>query len=137
MCGFDESAYRLIEKVLCEHTPKQIISVVTGKDKDGKHLDFEWFIPLFVSYTPHYESGVVVQFSDEFWQAYDYISEFVDDDFYISDLTLISEMDDFERMKAAIAKSVPNIRYVYKVYMNVKEQEPVRKVTMDDFKGIL
>jgi hypothetical protein len=135
VCDFPENQYRLIEKLLLKHSPKQITQVVWAKDKDGEHDDFEWFMPLFDHYIPAIGESINIVLDDWFWEAYDYLAQFVEDDFHITDLRLISEMSEsMDRLKQAISKSKPNIRYVYKVWKNIISHIDISKIHFEPIK---
>jgi len=115
-CDFDENAYRIIEKYLLMYTPEQMISVIWKMDKTGIH-DIEWFISIFNGkYMKKFDLGISVLFDDVFWDAYDLICKFIDP-FDIRNIIYIQEMSsDMQRIKEAIKKSQPNLKYLYKVW---------------------
>lgn len=119
-CSFLETDYRLIEQTLLDHIPQQVIQLVQRKDPGGNHPDFKWFVQIFERY-PKTGQRLDLNLSEEFWQAYDYLSEFVEDDFWIEDMELIAQMATrYERLRLAVGRSKPNIRYVYKVWLSLE-----------------
>lgn len=126
-CDFSEKDYRLIEQALLLHTPRDIVAAVRRKDPGGKYLDFAHFLPA-IRRCREVDSMVPVDLLDgekaeRFWQAYDYLAQFVDDDFPIKDLELIEEMaGDMERLRDVVGRSKPNLRYVFKVWSSSYKQ---------------
>lgn len=133
--GFPETEYRRIEQILTKHTPKQVAVACKRADKDGNHADFEYFEPMFVDYVPEIDvlEGHDIVFDNWFWEAYDYLAQFVVEDFHVTDMVMIAEMtNSMERLKLAVGKSKQNIRYVFKVYSGMEEETTSVRVTPAD-----
>jgi len=105
-----------MEMVLTRHLWKQVVSLVWSKDPNGKHSDFDWFLPFFNSYLPKTLQLPSIVFDDRFWEAYKLLDKFVEP--YDNSLfPLVSEMsEDVMRLSFAMGKSKPNLKYVYKVW---------------------
>jgi sensor c-di-GMP phosphodiesterase-like protein len=134
---FMEDEYRIIESWMMEHSPDQVRNLVWKKDPGGDH-EAAWFDPFFkTGYVPriaHLQSPISMD--DDFWMVYDYLSEFVDDDFWVTDMELIYEMSrDRDRFFQAVAKSKPNIRYVFKVFSGSFKAAPVTNAPPEEFRG--
>lgn len=121
-CDFGEHAHRWLEKVLTRHYPKQIIQLVWAKDKAGLH-DWDWFVPFFDhGYVPRKRS-ITVEFTEEFWEMYDLVGSFVEP-YTIELFPLIEEMSgDTQRVEVAMARSKPNLKYLYKVWSDTEIQQ--------------
>ena len=125
-CDFPEDQYRRIEETLCRFMPRQVISAVAKADKGADHDDFEYFEPMFIHYIPQVTESCPITFDDFFWEAYDYIGQFLGEDFYYKDMVMIQEMsDNMERLRIAVSKSKQNIKYVFKVYTSMSANESV------------
>ncbi len=122
-CDFDLSKdqIRKLEMLLCKHTAAQVVSTVNSKDPGGDQSELEWFLPLFDDYIPQ-TMRVVVDFNERFWEAYDLLNGFVEQ-YDISMLPLVAEMSgDVSKLKAAMSKSKPHLKYVHKVWQGMPEQ---------------
>jgi hypothetical protein len=123
---FLERDYRLIEEVVFWCPPAKVLSVVQQTDPGGKHRDFEWFlIPIRSMFRNDSigdaEWARAICSGPEFWGTYDYLAQWVEEDFYASDLELIAEMAlSMGEVKACMGRSKPNLRYLYKVWRGTK-----------------
>lgn len=125
-CDFPESCIRELERVLCQHTPAQVISLVWSKDPEGKH-DLEWFKPFFNGYVRKV-TGVTVEPDDAFWEAYGQFEELSTFDFP----SLFEMSRDLCRLRRALGKSrIRKIPYVFKVYLGVEPTRTVRATKVD------
>lgn len=124
-CDFPEDCYIWVEKLCIKYTSKQIISLVWSKDKKGLH-DWDWFDPFFTNgYIPTIKECEDIDMNSDFWVAYAEICGFVDP-FSIEDINLISDMSgDTLRLREAISKSKPNIKYLHKVWQDVEVEHVV------------
>ena len=124
-CDFQIEATRDVEKFVSCCTVKQIVNLVWRKDPDGIH-SVDWFAPFFSSGYVKSPISIKCSFDEKFWEAYDWISQALSEDFSSFDLPLIDEMArNIKKMKIAVGKSrVQNIPYIYKVFqgeLEVKE----------------
>lgn len=118
-CDFSEESYRWVEKLCLEHTAKQIVQLVWSKDPGGIR-DWDWFAPFFDrGYVPKI-NHIEVNIGENFWEAYEIIAGFVQS-FSVFDMPLIGEMsEDTSSMRVALERSKPNVKYVYKVWQDVR-----------------
>lgn len=119
-CDFKNDAYKIIERYLLIYTPKQIINMVWRMDKLGKH-QIEWFESILSgNYMKKFDLGISIIFDDNFWETYDIICNFIEP-FDIRDIELIQHMSgDTLRLQDAIHRSKPNLKYIYKVWSDIK-----------------
>lgn len=126
LASIQEFEYRTVEHWMMEHSPDQVRRLIKQKDMDGEH-DAKWFDPFFrTGYVPRIgRLRSAISMDGAFWEAYDCLAQFVDDDFWTDDMELIYEMSrDPERMRFAVGQSKPNIRYVFKVFSSSYKQAP-------------
>lgn len=118
-CDFPEDAYRWVERRLTRFYGKQIIQLVWSKDPKGIH-PWDWFDPFFANgYVPS-KRIVNVRFTEEFWETYELVGDFVEP--YSTELlSLIDEMaGDTQRVIAAMKRSKPNLKYLWKVWSDTE-----------------
>jgi hypothetical protein len=126
-CDFPDSAARDVEKYVTCCTSQQIINLIWRKDKEGKH-SADWFAPFFNNGYVKSKINIQCSFDEKFWEAYDWLSQALLEDFSVFDFTLIDNMArNIKKMKVAFGKSrIQNISYIYKVYCGepeVKEKQ--------------
>jgi hypothetical protein len=134
---FGDDEYRTIEGWMIEHSPDQVRKLVWKKDPGGNH-DAAWFDPFFkTGYVPRISQLLSpISMDEDFWKTYDYLSEFVDDDFWVTDMELIYEMSrDMDRFYSAVQQSKPNIRYVFKVFSSSFKKAPETNAPPEEFRG--
>jgi hypothetical protein len=126
-CDFPESAARDVERYLSRCTPAQVTSLVWGKDPDGRRTA-DWFAPFFNNGYVKSKHRIECSFDAEFWQAYDWLSQALPEDFSSFDLTAIDEMsNDLPRMRrAASAARVKTVPYLFKVFQGMERIPPAR-----------
>lgn len=123
-CDFPEDEYRKIEIALCSYSPKHIIKQVWKYDPNGENDSFD---PSYLRWKS--KERIEVGMDDSFWETYDYIAQFLDDDFSAFDFPLIGEMSgDMERLRYAISRSKPNIKYIHKVWGDRPDPPKVNKL---------
>jgi len=126
-CDFPPEAYRLMEYLLCRHSPAQIMALVWKKDPDGLH-NLDWFCPFF---TKGYVKRVIClepepDFGVEFWKAYDEAALLFPtlSTFDLAGIQIMSA--DIPRMRRAANQSkVKKVPYVVKVWEGM---EPTRTI---------
>lgn len=140
MCGFEERDYRLIEQVVFWCEPNKAASVVRRLDPGSDHADFAWFVkPISDMFGG--SSGGECEYAGElcavpgFWDTYDWLAQWVDEDFSAKDMELIAEMAiDWEQVKEYVGRSKPNIRYLYKVWKRATRPPATRETNEVDFR---
>ena len=117
-CGFPESDLYNIENLMCRYFPKQVINLVRVKDKDGDQTSIEWFLPFFKGYVRQV-MDITMGATPEFWKTYDLVCQVVED-FDVIDMPLILELSmDTGRLRVAMTKTKPNLRYLHKVWQGL------------------
>lgn len=124
-CDFPETAVRDVEPFLTKCTVAQIVSLVWSKDPDGKQ-EASWFAPFFNNGYVKAKVSISCSFDQSFWEAYDWLSQAIPEDFSVFDLPSIDEMArDIKCMKRAVGVSkVLTVPYVFKVFQGM---EPSRE----------
>lgn len=126
-CDFPEAAARTLERVLCQHSPAQVLALVWSKDPEGRR-EVDWFLPFF---DRGYVKRVVFldpepDFSEAFWLAYECASGALElmSTFDLAHVQAMSS--DLPRMRRAIDQSkVRKAAYVRKVWEGLA---PTRQV---------
>jgi len=124
VCDFPDSAARDVESFVSRCSVLQIEKLVWSKDPDGKHTA-DWFAPFFNNGYVRSKIDVVCSFDEKFWDAYDWLSQALPEDFSVFELPLIDAMArNTKKMKAAVGKSrVLSLPYIYKVYQGMEDQK--------------
>jgi hypothetical protein len=124
-CDFPVTAARDVEPFLARCTVAQVVSLVWGKDPEGKH-EASWFAPFFINGYVRSKVSIPCSFDQQFWEAYDWVAQAMPEDFSAFDLPSIDEMArDMKRMRRAVgASKVLTVPYVFKVFQGM---EPTRE----------
>lgn len=123
--GLDD--YRIVEYMLTRASPMRIASAIKKYSRGQKH-SADWYLPLFKNGYIKSDYAFDCSFDEQFWKSYQIFDSICE--IHTFDLPYIDQMRvSIPRLRKALRNSkVLNIRYVFKVWQDTREDVIVNNI---------